>query len=182
MHRLSSLLLAALIAAAPAVQAHDDAGGALRPEQRQALARARAATAVFHDFRAALAAGYGPGPVVDLQGLSCIDNPTVGAMGLHYVNGNRLSVFLSEREPQALIYEPQADGSQRLVGAEYIVFEAPWRAAHGDIPPRLFGRDFHHVPAGNRYGLPAFYALHAWLWRPNPLGPFADWNPAVRCP
>jgi hypothetical protein len=27
-------------------------------------------------------------------------------------------------------------------------------------------------PAGNRYGLPAFYELHAWLWKDNPIGLF----------
>jgi hypothetical protein len=38
------------------------------------------------------------------------------------------------------------------------------------------------VPAGNRYGLPSFYELHAWLWKPNPSGVFADYNPRVHCP
>ena len=31
---------------------------------------------------------------------------------------------------------------------------------------------FDHVPAGNRYDLPPFYALHAWIWKPNPSGLF----------
>ena len=26
------------------------------------------------------------------------------------------------------------------------------------------------MPAGNRYGLPEFYELHAWIWRPEPAG------------
>jgi hypothetical protein len=46
----------------------------------------------------------------------------------------------------------------------------------------LFGQEFELVPAGNRYGIPAFYELHAWIWKFNPLGLFADWNPRVHCP
>lgn len=35
--------------------------------------------------------------------------------------------------------------------------------------------------AENRYGLPAFYSLHAWVWKANPSGDFAMWNPEVSC-
>ena len=44
-----------------------------------------------------------------------------------------------------------------------------------------FGRQFELVKAGNRYGLPAFYELHAWIWEHNPRGMFEDWNPRVSC-
>ena len=37
------------------------------------------------------------------------------------------------------------------------------------------------MPAGNRYGLPPFYELHAWAWKHNPRGLFDDWNPRVSC-
>ncbi len=43
-------------------------------------------------------------------------------------------------------------------------------------------RPFHLTRDGNRYGLPAFYQLHVWLWKRNPNGLFNDWNPTVRCP
>jgi hypothetical protein len=36
--------------------------------------------------------------------------------------------------------------------------------------------------AGNRYGLPAFYSMHAWVWERNPRGPLSMWNPNVSCP
>jgi hypothetical protein len=37
--------------------------------------------------------------------------------------------------------------------------------------------DFHRHPV-----LP-LWVLHTWLWKDNPAGVFADWNPAVRpCP
>ncbi len=56
-----------------------------------------------------------------------------------------------------------------------------WDAAH-DAPPSLFGEEFMLTPEGNRYGLPAFYSLHAWAWETNPSGDFAMWNPDVSCP
>ena len=130
---------------------------------------------------AAIAAGYGPNAFADAAGLTCIAKPGVGAMGVHFVNGGLLNVYLSARTPQALIYEPMPDGNMRLVGAEYIVFKSAWDGAFPGTTPRLFGQDFHLVPEGNRYGLPAFYALHVWMWQPNRSGMFADWNPAVRC-
>jgi hypothetical protein len=37
------------------------------------------------------------------------------------------------------------------------------------------------TPDGNRFGLPAFYSLHAWVWKHNPAGTFAMWNPNVTC-
>ena len=44
-------------------------------------------------------------------------------------------------------------------------------------PPRLFGRDFHRHPL-----LPV-WILHTWIWKDNPAGVFADFNPRVRpCP
>ncbi len=68
-----------------------------------------------------------------------------------------------------------------LVALEYVVFQAAWDAKHHS-PPRLFGREFELTPAGNRYGWPAFYELHAWVYQANPLGMFNDWNPRVTCP
>ncbi len=177
------LAIAAALHAAPAV-AHrapvDETR--LAPRTQAAIAEARRATAAFHDFDAATAAGYGPAPVVDLQGLTCIDNPGTGAMGVHFVNGALLTTALDPRRPQALVYEPMPGGTMRLVGVEYIVFQDAWQAEFPGTVPKLYGRHFHLVPAGNRYGLPPFYALHLWLWQPNPAGMFADWNPAVRCP
>jgi hypothetical protein len=170
-----------LLGTAPAT-AHEGDASHLSPQVLAQIAQARRATARFHDIDAAFAAGYGPGPVVDLQGRACIDQPGQGAMGVHYVNGNLLTTQLSALAPQALIYEPMADGTQRLVGAEYLVFKSAWDGLFPGTRPMLFEQEFHLVPTGNRYGLPAFYALHLWLWQPNRSGLFADWNPAVRCP
>lgn len=144
----------------------------------------RRATARFHDIRVALdpaQGGYGPQPVADLAQNTCIDEPGKGAMGVHYANGNLFTAFLDELEPQVLMYEPMPNGTMRLVGVEYLVFQSVWEAQFPGTRPRLFGRDFHLMDASNRYGLPPFYALHLWLWQPNRSGMFNDWNPAVRC-
>jgi hypothetical protein len=31
-------------------------------------------------------------------------------------------------------------------------------------------------------GMPVHYDLHAWIWKRNPAGTFAMWNPRVECP
>jgi len=60
------------------------------------------------------------------------------------------------------------------------VLKAAWDAKHA-AAPSLFGHSFDVTPGGNRFGLPAFYSLHAWIWKQNPAGRFAMWNPTVKC-
>jgi hypothetical protein len=142
------------------------------------LSDARAGTAPFHDLDAAIAAGYGR--LVDAAGVACIDNPA-GGMGVHYVKGALVGdAAVNAATPEALVYEPQANGRLRLVAVEYVVFQAAWDAVN-DSPPSLFGREFELISSTNRYGLPAFYELHAWIWKSNPSGMFNDWNPNVTC-
>lgn len=176
-------LLAAAVTTAFAVPSFArDSETTLSPSAQADLGDARRATAPFVDINLAInAGGYGPAPFADAQGITCIANaqPRKGAMGIHYVNGSLLDGALDPKRPEALIYEPMPDGSLRLVGVEYIVFASAWSS---NKPPRLYGQDFHPTPEGNRYGIPAFYALHVWMWEPNRSGLFADWNPAVRCP
>jgi len=143
------------------------------------LAAARAGTAKFHSNAAAQAAGYGL--LVDAAGIACIDNPA-GGIGIHYVNGALVGDDkVNAGTPELVVYEPTENGRLRLVAAEYVVFQAAWDAEH-DSAPELFGEEFELVKAGNRYGLPPFYELHAWLWKHNPAGMFDDWNPRVTCP
>lgn len=138
---------------------------------QSSLAGLRAATAAFHDLSAAEAAGYAPFYV-------CTDQPGQGAMGQHFVNGALIGT-LDPTKPQALVYEPTASG-YKLVAAEFVVFAAGWDATHS-APPALFGQTFNRVNAPNRYGLPDFYELHVWVWKPNPSGMFYEWNPRVSC-
>lgn len=47
-----------------------------------------------------------------------------------------------------------------------------------DAPATVMGQ---FAPGPNRCGPDAIYELHVWVWRENPSGPFADWNPTVSC-
>lgn len=139
------------------------------------LAAVRAATARFHAIDDALDADYGAFYV-------CTDETGLGAMGQHYVNGGLVGdAVLDPATPEAIMYEPMPGGVQRLVGVEWVVFRSVWEAAGHTGVPSLFGRNLRLVSEPNRYGIPAFYELHAWIWRPNPAGIHADWNPSVSC-
>lgn len=147
-------------------------GGAATAQSQ--LAGVRRATAAFHDLAVAEAAGYGAFHV-------CTEEPGVGAMGQHFANGALVGdAVIDAEQPEVLVYEPKASGGYRLVAVEYVVFAEAWDAENG-APPVLYGRTFSLIPAPNRYGLPPFYELHAWLWEPNPSGLFNDWNPNVSC-
>ena len=57
----------------------------------------------------------------------CVTGPDAGAMGLHYVNGQILSLNqLDPTKPTIVIYEPQSDGTLRLIGADFVVFADAW--------------------------------------------------------
>ncbi len=145
------------------------------------LSTARAATAQFHEVDVAKAAGYGI-VVRDLAGITCIDSPGVGVMGIHYANALALGdAGLDPAKPEALVYQPLPNGKLRLVAAEYIVFQGAWLMAGNTAGPSLFGQPLKLIPMGNRYGLPPFYEIHAWIWQHNPDGMFKDWNPSGSC-
>jgi hypothetical protein len=143
------------------------------------LAAARRATANYHRVSVAEDAGYAE--FRDANGIACIDNLPAGAMGVHYVNGSYVGdTTLDPTTPEAVVYEPMSNGRLRLVALEYIVFQAAWDAEHSS-PPELFGQPFMLVTAPNRFGIPAFYQLHTWIWKDNPSGMFQMWNPRVHC-
>jgi hypothetical protein len=138
---------------------------------------ARNATADFRDIEVAKAAGYSV-EVADAAGIVCISQPGEGTMGIHMLKPTLLDGTVDEATPELLVYEPGHNGRMKLVALEYLVFEADWKGAE---PPELFGQEFSLTPAGNRYGLPPFYALHAWIFRNNPSGALAPYNPKVDC-
>ena len=154
---ISSLALVALSASGAQASNGDD---------ENAVAGVRQATDRFHDLDKATAAQYGPL-------LACFELPGVGGMGQHYADTSRFDATIEPNRPEALVYEVDQSRLQ-LVAVEYIV---PWSAWVSSDPPRLFGRDFTSVTSLQ------IWALHAWIWRPNPLGMFANYNPRVSlCP
>jgi hypothetical protein len=153
------------------------AGLALAGSTRSETTVASEATAQFHDLDQAVAAGYSV-RVADASGATCIAQPGEGAMGVHMLNPALLDSTINAETPEVLVYEPRSDGTLKLVALEYLVFEGAWT---GSDPPALFGREFDYIADPNRYGIPAFYALHAWIWKPNPSGILHAWNPNVSC-
>jgi hypothetical protein len=124
----------------------------------------RAANDRFRDVAVAVSEGYAPIP--------CASGIDGGAMGVHYVNAGLIGDGVDIKHPQAVMYEPKADGKMELVAVEYITSKGP---------ASLEGQLFNFNGAPNRYGLGPFYELHVWAWKPNPHGPFADMNPTVSC-
>ncbi len=150
----------------------------LTPEQRKqagALVEAvKEATDRFHPPEQAEAEGYA------LQ-FGCVSGPDLGAMGLHFVNGDLVADGeLDVTHPEIVLYEPLPNGRMRLTGADYLVLADAWNAKHSE-PPQLMGQLFHLFDSPNRFGLPAFYTLHVWAWKDNPNGTFTNWNPNVSC-
>jgi hypothetical protein len=157
-------------------------GIALAGGGQSSVAQARKATARFHKLATAQAAGYTT-HVHELSGASCIANEPLGAMGDHFANGALLGDggVIDATAPEALVYDQRKNGTYKLAALEYLVFQADWEAAGHTSPPVLFGRTFDFTDSPNRFGIPPYYSLHAWIWKPNPSGLFFAWNPNVEC-
>jgi hypothetical protein len=170
----------ALAACAPAQQQKQPAG---QGDQNQLVQIVRNAT---EQYQNAPPGGYSPA-------LGCVSGSDHGAMGVHYVNGmfNGETLMnngqLDPTKPQALIYEPQANGDMKLVAVEFIIFAS---ALPPGAAPEVDGHLMLYVEgpstarpnaSPNRYGLPGFFELHVWAWKDNPQGPYVDWNNHVSC-
>ena len=125
----------------------------------------------------------------------------LGAMGVHYfrpdllgitappsprVNGN--GTHTDFRTPSILIYEPQADGSLELVAVENLVFAKslararPCRAADASTACSYDTMiDDPDTAADEAHMFEPHFDRHVWIYRDNPNGVFAPFNPAVTC-
>jgi len=142
------------------------------------LGQAHKATVAYKDVNKAIAAGYSF-RLPDKAGQTCIAQPPQGAMGVHMVNKKLLDGTIDATKPEVMVYQPEKGGKMDLVALEYVVFKSAWKSAS---PPKLFGREFAFTPTPNRFGLPAYYSLHAWIYKTNPSGLLSPWNPRVTCP
>lgn len=134
----------------------------------------REATERFKDPLAAEAEGYG-------RLFGCVSGDDAGAMGQHFVNGALVGDdVLDVMKPEIVIYEPDSNGTLKLIGADYLVFADVWHQTHA-ATPELMGQQLHYFPSPNRFGLPAFYTLHVWAWKDNPTGMFVNWHANVSC-
>jgi hypothetical protein len=180
----SAVLLMGQAVAAFACQQHEAAASMTAP--------ARSATAKYHSLTVAKKAGYSI--LADAAGITCIAEPQMGAMGVHYVKGDLVkNPAIDAAHPEALVYAPDRHGGLHLAALEYVVIRSDWDASQlpppslgfgsrtTAAPPMLFGQEFNFTDAPNRYGLPPFYSLHAWVWQDNPAGTFEMWNSSVHC-
>jgi len=131
------------------------------------LATLRRVTARFHDFDTAVGAGW------SAKITACMSDPVLGGMGFHYGNTALIDGTARVDQPELLLYEPEQNGRLRLVAVEYII---PYAFHSRDAaPPVLFGHEFQQNDVFQLWG------LHAWVWKENASGMFANWNPAVNC-
>ncbi len=193
-------LLAAGLAAGCAASASQPEHPSPTPGE-PSLAEVRKATERFRDVRVAEAEGYIRDPFDLCDTAEMMGKPArLGAMGVHYfrpdllgitappnprVNGNGLHTDF--RKPSILIYEPQANGRLELVAVENLVFAKAWHAAGHAAPPSFHGAPYDSMSDDPRteideaHMFEPHYDRHVWLYRENPNGLFAPFNPKVSC-
>jgi len=177
-----------------------DASSSPRPGE-PSLADVRRATERFRDIKVALADGYIRDPGNVCETAEMMGKPReLGAMGIHYfrpdllgisappnprVDGNGTHADFSK--PAILIYEPQADGSLELIAVENLVFAKAWTATGNDSPPAFHGVAYDTMiddpatPVDEAHNFEPHHDRHVWLYRENPNGIFAQFNPRVTC-
>ncbi|WP_333772925.1 hypothetical protein [Streptomyces sp. IBSBF 3136] len=161
----AALTLVAALAVPASAPAH---ATGLDPAVEQQLGEAYAATAQYGYTPFATADGY--------RARVCLARAQ-GGMGFHYFNESRFG-SLDPKRPAALLYEDAGHGERRLIGVEWVVPVTGKNMKR----PRLFGQDFQGPMPGHYPGMPTHYDLHVWLYKKNPSGLFAQWNPRVTCP
>jgi len=171
-----SVFAVAFVAALPgqAMGDHGQYSDQLKQHAGELVRVVRESTRRFRDVNQAEAEGY------HLL-FGCVSGPDDGAMGLHYVNMELvIDPTLDPSKPEIVIYEPLPNGGRKLIGADFLVFAEAWHAKN-TATPELGGQLMHLIESPNRYGLPAFYTLHVWAWKPNPTGAFVNWHSDVSC-
>jgi hypothetical protein len=139
------------------------------------ILKARKATAKYQDVRQALKDGY-------VRDSPCVQDPTLGAMGIHYLNAAyAANPSIQAGKPELLLYFPEANGALRLVAVEYFRPDADQDLATTDDRPSLAGIPFDGPMEGHNPTMPRHYDLHVWVWNWNPAGVFAQFNPTLHC-
>lgn len=164
------------------------------------LANVLAATERFKDVAVALEEGYIPDPMGMCDTAEMMGQPAeLGTMGIHYFRPDLLQITATEPRvngtgvhtdflrPSVLIYEPQEDGTLALVAVENLVFQKAWHDAGNAEPPSFQGvpydtmADDRETDVDEAHMFEPHYDRHVWLYRENPNGMFAQYNPNVTC-
>jgi hypothetical protein len=178
------------------------AGGCRTAEQEPTLDEVRSIAEKYRDVNVAKAEGF----TTDNKCVTAemLGHPaSEGAMGLHYVRRDMLGLppkpsppgsgrvsgtgtHTDFRKPAMLVYEPQPDGSLQLVAVENLVFAEAWHARskalpsfHGRTYPLL--KDDPATSVDEAHGWQPHYEQHLWVFRDNPNGAYAPFNPNVTC-
>ncbi len=159
----------------------------------------RAATERFQDVQVALAEGYVRDPLNLCDTAEMMGEPAeLGAMGIHFARPDLLGITETKPRvngvgthtdfyrPSILIYEPQADGSLELVAVENLVFKKAWDAQNAQRPsfqgvPYDLMADDPSTAVDEAHLFEPHYDRHVWIYRENPNGVFAQFNPNVTC-
>jgi hypothetical protein len=184
----------------PGEAARIDAASSPKPGE-PSLVEVRRATEKYRDVKVALAEGYIRDPAnmcetADMMGLP----REQGAMGILYFRPDLLGITAPPnprvdgsgthtdfRKPAILLYEPQADGSLELIGVENLVFAKAWKDAGNDAPPAFHGVAYDTMvddtttALDEAHNFEPHHDRHVWLYRENPNGVFAPFNPRVTC-
>lgn len=159
------------------------------------------ATERFRDVDVALAEGYIRDPMNVCDTAESLGRPPeIGVMGIHYFRPDLLGISAPPNPrvtgngvhtdfwtPSILIYEPKADGSLELVAVENLVFKDAWEAAGNTELPTFHGVAYDHMfddlatKIDEAHMFEPHYDRHVWIFRDNPNGVFAQFNPNVSC-
>ncbi|MDR6558145.1 hypothetical protein J2809_002515 [Arthrobacter pascens] len=166
---LMSMLAAGVLAAGftPGIaSAHgggddDDNDRKLTSQQRKLVNTLRDVTEEYRSLAEAKEDGY-------KRVTACVEKKGVGAMGFHYAKNSLIDGKTDARKPEVLVYMPDKQGRYKLVAVEFL--------STAKTRPEIAGLKFENGP------FPGTFALHAWVWKENPAGMFAAYNPDLRCP
>lgn len=136
----------------------------LTSEQRSWLTGLKGSLGRYHNFKHAAAGGY------SALLTPCLSQPGVGGMGYHYGNPSLINGTVDPWQPEALVYAPKKNGKLQLVAVEYVV-----PLTMSATAPSVNGIAMHANPGAG------LWVLHVWLFKQNPNGLLADWNPRVSC-
>ncbi|MFB6296066.1 MAG: hypothetical protein ABEH66_04400 [Halobacteriales archaeon] len=142
-------------------------GSLLAPSPEKQVENHASALEPLADVSTAIAKGY--------RTAGTYVRTDAGVVGEPFVN---LEVEeLNPEKPQAVLYTLTEEGTYEAVGLKWFV-----PASDYDSPPSLFGKTFSGPHESEAALVPEHYALHVWLYRENPEGLFARYNPALTPP
>ena len=139
----------------------DDKDRKLTSEQRKLVKTLKDVTEEYRSLAEAKEDGY-------KKVTPCVAKKGVGAMGFHYAKNSLIDGKTDPRKPEVLVYMPNKQGKYKLVAVEFL--------STAKKRPEIAGVKFENGP------FPGTFALHAWIWRDNPDGMFAAYNPRLHCP